>query len=159
MAPIANKNQAGDAKPAVNQREIEVIALAMQCMPGDGAPPVDATKLARLGNYASADSARHAWRPIEKKLHGLAKSVGVDPDGEIPEMSRGGRKRKADSDGETTSTSLPAKKPRAKKAGTGTKKKGGKKGKKEPEGEDDEGSKVDGEAETGESAGLDDGEV
>lgn len=104
-------------KLELNQREIEVMAMAFMCISDvkDGVPQVDAKKLAKIGNYASADSARHIWRPIQKKLMAHASGEG-DGSPFIATSTRGRgtpKKRKADGEaGEGT----PTKKPRGKKA-------------------------------------------
>lgn len=89
---------------------------------------IDSKKLAEMGPYASADSARHIWKPIERKLLAIA---GVTP---TPATGKG-RKRKTDTaDGETPDT--PTKKPRARKNTKAATKKN----------EEEDGDLVDGEA-------------
>ncbi|KAI1463588.1 uncharacterized protein F4812DRAFT_446604 [Daldinia caldariorum] len=102
----------------LSQREIEVLAKAFVCISDvkDGVPQVDAKKLAKLGPYASADSARHVWRPIHKKLQSYIESGSEEslfP--ATPSTRNRGTgtgtpgKRKADGDGTELT---PTKKPR-----------------------------------------------
>ncbi|KAI1763362.1 hypothetical protein GGR53DRAFT_531550 [Hypoxylon sp. FL1150] len=106
MASPATKSETNGDKPVFNARELEVIAKAWTCISEikNGVPVVDGAKLAERGGYASADSARHIWRPIQKKLAAIAEAGS---DATTPSR-KGGRKRKTDTaDGET-----PMKKPR-----------------------------------------------
>ncbi|KAI1411526.1 hypothetical protein F5Y13DRAFT_191143 [Hypoxylon sp. FL1857] len=82
-------------------------------LPGRRATMVDCTKLSKVGNYASASSARHIWAPIERKLKEAMDGIVVDPSPAKPK----GRppKRKNDADGGETTDGTPAKKPRARK--------------------------------------------
>ncbi|KAI6091660.1 hypothetical protein F4821DRAFT_226588 [Hypoxylon rubiginosum] len=110
MAPSTTKS---DDKPQFNARELEVIAKAWTCISEvkNGVPVIDATKLAERGPYASADSARHVWRPIQKKLIAIA-GAGSDVTTPTPTPGKGrGRKRKTDA----ADTETPTKKPRARK--------------------------------------------
>ncbi|KAI1656106.1 hypothetical protein F4813DRAFT_145492 [Daldinia decipiens] len=115
--PTKSGNGSG-GKLQLNQREIEVIAMAFMCISDikEGVPQVDAKKLAKIGNYASADSARHTWKPIQKKLmaHTSGEGDGSPLIATPSTKGRGAsRKRKADDEaGEGT----PTKKPRGRKA-------------------------------------------
>ncbi|OTB02391.1 hypothetical protein M426DRAFT_322667 [Hypoxylon sp. CI-4A] len=112
-------------KSALTQREIEVTAMAWLCITAlkDGIPQVDCKRLAQIGNYASPDSARHSWKPIERKLATLASAQ--DGDGGAvtpvkPTTTGRGRKRKSDTNGGSggggaEAEGTPTKKPRAKK--------------------------------------------
>ncbi|KAI0848721.1 hypothetical protein F5Y00DRAFT_237481 [Daldinia vernicosa] len=110
-------NDSGE-KLQLSQREIEVMAMAFMCISDvkDGVPQVDARKLAKIGNYASADSARHIWRPIQKKLMAHTSGEGENSPFPATPSTRGRgtpKKRKANGEaGEGT----PTKKPRGKKA-------------------------------------------
>ncbi|KAI0836173.1 hypothetical protein F5Y06DRAFT_274393 [Hypoxylon sp. FL0890] len=83
-------SQADGAKIQLNQREIQVIAKAWLCITSvkDGIPQVNSHKLCQVGNYATANSARHAWVPIEKKLIAMAATI-KDDDDSSPAKPRG----------------------------------------------------------------------
>lgn len=74
---------------------------------------VDSTKLAKIGGYASADSARHVWKPIQKKLIAMAGDAGDDDPSDTPAQPKtksATRKRKNDvGDPEETPTKKPRK--------------------------------------------------
>ncbi|KAI1406105.1 hypothetical protein F4819DRAFT_481925 [Hypoxylon fuscum] len=113
-------NGGGDGGGAdLTEREIRVVAKAFQCITAfrDGVPQVDAKKLAAIAPYSSADSARHVWKPIEKKLIAFAESAPAPTPASTPasaasETKSTPRKRKADTDG---TEGTPTKKPRAAK--------------------------------------------
>ncbi|KAI1105434.1 hypothetical protein F4804DRAFT_304379 [Jackrogersella minutella] len=130
MATILSNPQGKGVKTQLSQREIEITALAWMCITSvkNGVPKVDANKLAKIGNYASADSARHIWRPIEKKLTSLARSADADagdaaaasskasgPAATPGKTTASGRKRKVDADTDGGGDSAPSKKPRGRK--------------------------------------------
>ncbi|XXG95569.1 hypothetical protein Hte_001836 [Hypoxylon texense] len=115
MASTSANPEATESKPQLNQRELEVIAKAWICITSinNGVPVIDSKKLAEIGPYASADSARHIWKPIEKKLFAIA---GAPPP--TPGAGRGKgtpRKRKADAAADGEDPGTPTKKPRARK--------------------------------------------
>ncbi|KAI1777402.1 hypothetical protein F4818DRAFT_410227 [Hypoxylon cercidicola] len=114
MTSTPTKPEANDAQPQLTQRETEVVAKAWLCIVQlkNGVPVIDSKKLAELGNYASGDSARHAWKPIERKLLAIA---AAGPSISTPVKSKStGRKRKMESaDVEVLDT--PTKRPRARK--------------------------------------------
>ncbi|KAI0098401.1 hypothetical protein F4814DRAFT_433833 [Daldinia grandis] len=115
--PTKSAANASGEKLQLSQREIEVMAMAFMCISDikEGVPQVDAKKLAKIGNYASADSARHIWKPIQKKLMAHT-SGGGDGSPFIATPSTRGRgtpkKRKADSEADE---GTPTKKPRGRK--------------------------------------------
>ncbi|KAI0178688.1 hypothetical protein GGR52DRAFT_569595 [Hypoxylon sp. FL1284] len=123
MSSSPNKPE-GDRAAAVwdlSPRECEIIARAWLCITDvkDGAPVVDSKKLAKLGGYASADSARHMWRPIQNKLTAIlrasnAREMDVTPLKAAPAKAapaKKGRKRTGSAaDSEIPET--PAKKAR-----------------------------------------------
>ncbi|KAI8961880.1 hypothetical protein F5Y11DRAFT_210793 [Daldinia sp. FL1419] len=102
-------------KLTLSQREIEVMAMAFMCISDikDGMPQVDARKLAKIGRYASADSARHIWRPIQKKL--IAHTSSEDDASPFPATpstkGKGSPKKRKTANGEGTDET-PTKKPR-----------------------------------------------
>ncbi|KAK6952663.1 hypothetical protein Daesc_004954 [Daldinia eschscholtzii] len=103
----------------LSQREIEVMAMAFMCISDikDGVPQVDARKLAKIGNYASADSARHSWKPIQKKLLNHVNAEDDVSPFPVTPSSRGRgapKKRKAGDDDAVERT--PTKKPRGRPA-------------------------------------------
>ncbi|KAI1804630.1 hypothetical protein F4811DRAFT_519260 [Daldinia bambusicola] len=111
----------------LSQREIEVMAKAFMCISEvkDGVPQVDAKKLAKIGPYASADSARHIWRPIHKKLQSYINSESEEPLFPATPSTKGRPagtpgKRKVDSDGTELT---PTKKPRGRPSKAMAKKK------------------------------------
>ncbi|KAF3060319.1 hypothetical protein GL218_09102 [Daldinia childiae] len=116
--PTKSAGNGSGEKLQLNQREIEVIAMAFICISEikEGVPQVDAKKLAKVGNYASADSARHIWKPIQKKL--MAHTSG-EGDGSsfiaTPSTKGRGTPRKRKADGEAGG-GTPTKKPRGRKA-------------------------------------------
>ncbi|KAI2622674.1 hypothetical protein GGS26DRAFT_567180 [Hypomontagnella submonticulosa] len=115
MAPTPSKSQAADGKLQLTQREIEVVAKAFRCITElkNGVAQVDSTKLAKIGGYASADSARHVWKPIQKKLIAMAGDAGDDDPSDTPAQPKtksATRKRKNDvGDPEETPTKKPRK--------------------------------------------------
>ncbi|KAI1373495.1 hypothetical protein F4677DRAFT_448323 [Hypoxylon crocopeplum] len=142
MASTPSRSEANAGKLSLNQREMEVIAKAWQCLTEikNGVPQVDTKKLAVIGGYASADSARHIWKPILNKLTALAGMEHPPAPASAkakakakPKPKGTPRKRKVDADDDDEDVEqTPTKKPRAKK---------NTKAKKEPE--EDEGLGLD----------------
>ncbi|KAI1135467.1 hypothetical protein F5Y05DRAFT_172102 [Hypoxylon sp. FL0543] len=132
MASTPTKPQANGAKIQLNQREIEIIAKAWICIKSlnNGVPKIDSEKLAKIGNYASADSARHVWGPIERKLIAMAKMVKDDPPTPAKPKGRPPKHKNDDDAGEAAGGS-PVKKPRGRKVVK-------RRVKKESDGEDEE---------------------
>ncbi|KAI2628541.1 hypothetical protein GGR54DRAFT_348971 [Hypoxylon sp. NC1633] len=102
MSPAQTNPKANSANLQLTQREIEIIAKAWRCISDikDGIPQVDSKKLAAIGNYASADSARHSWKPIEMKLAAM-NDTAEDPTADVTDKGKikaTPRKRKANTD-------------------------------------------------------------
>ncbi|KAI1080938.1 hypothetical protein F5B20DRAFT_84729 [Whalleya microplaca] len=119
MVSTPTKSEANSAKVQLNAREMEIVAKAWQCIKEikDGVVKVDCKKLAEIGPYASADSARHIWMPIQKKLLASA-GVGAPSSSAPPTPSKAKgtpRKRKADANGSELADGLTPKKLRARK--------------------------------------------
>ncbi|KAI0381138.1 hypothetical protein F5Y04DRAFT_281113 [Hypomontagnella monticulosa] len=120
MAP-ATKTQPADGKPQLNQRETEVIAKAFRCIVDvkDGVVQIDSAKLAKIGGYASADSARHVWKPIANKLIAMASDLGDDDGPTTPSKAKPKgtpRKRKTDTGADPEGTPTKKRKAKAVKA-------------------------------------------
>ncbi|KAI0006722.1 hypothetical protein F4779DRAFT_549121 [Xylariaceae sp. FL0662B] len=113
MAPSPTKSEANGTKIQLNAREMEIVAKAWRCISEikDGVVQVNCKKLAEIGPYASADSARHIWKPVQKKLLALAGAEATTSSSAPPTPSKGKsttpskgknttpRKRKADENG------------------------------------------------------------
>ncbi|KAI2469163.1 hypothetical protein F4781DRAFT_431682 [Annulohypoxylon bovei var. microspora] len=138
MPPRSTKNEAGEEKAHLTQRDVEIVAIAWACVSSvkGGRPIVDSNKLATMGSYASADSARHVWKPVERKLLAIAAAVGIAVDSDSasaagpatptaaapkPKAKGSGsaRKRKLDASSDDALEETPAKKPRARPAKAG----------------------------------------
>ncbi|KAL7628435.1 hypothetical protein AAE478_002638 [Parahypoxylon ruwenzoriense] len=124
-------------KMQLTPREIDVTAKAWLCITEikNGIPQVDSKKLAKVGNYASADSARHIWKPIQKKLMAMATAAAAtvnEEDESNPatpkKKSKGApRKRKTEVDSNADDNDMvertPTKKTRARRSTRATAKK------------------------------------
>ncbi|KAI0118100.1 hypothetical protein F4776DRAFT_635133 [Hypoxylon sp. NC0597] len=127
MPQTPTKPRANGAEMHLSQREIQIIAKAWLCIKSvdkNGVPKVDHHKLCKIGNYASADSARVCWAPIAKKLAIMAGNIDADPATAttpvIPSTGKTSgadrkRKVKAEDDEEVEVEETPSKKPRGRK--------------------------------------------
>ncbi|OTA65858.1 hypothetical protein K449DRAFT_420571 [Hypoxylon sp. EC38] len=126
MPSTPTKPQTNGAEIQLSQREIQIIAKAWLCIKSIdkfGVPKVDNDKLAKIGNYASSDSARVCWAPIGKKLAAMAGNI--DNDAATPatpatpataKANGAARKRKVKSEEDDEEVKgTPTKKPRGRK--------------------------------------------
>ncbi|KAK7963881.1 hypothetical protein PG996_008431 [Apiospora saccharicola] len=89
--------------PQFTQRDMEISAKAWACLIGDAKsnPQIDFNKLAILGGYKNAASARECWRTTKIRLMAAA---GVDKDGN----SKGQQDQPETPSGKASKTGKPA---------------------------------------------------
>ncbi|KAI1458533.1 hypothetical protein F4805DRAFT_423765 [Annulohypoxylon moriforme] len=67
----------------LSRRDIQLVAVAWCCVKSskDDKPVIDFAKFTLKAGYKTQDSARHSWRPVEKKLEAI---VAQFDDGSAP---------------------------------------------------------------------------
>ncbi|KAI0880958.1 uncharacterized protein GGS22DRAFT_173847 [Annulohypoxylon maeteangense] len=82
MPPKTVRAKVSKEDGRLSQREIEIVAMAWCSVKSakDGKPVVDFPKFTKMAGYKTADSARHAWRPVEKKLEAIAAASNAHPE-------------------------------------------------------------------------------
>ncbi|OAA65172.1 hypothetical protein SPI_01959 [Niveomyces insectorum RCEF 264] len=69
------------AQAGLTERELLLVTAAYLCPRDGGDPTVDWTKFAALAGYASSNSARVCFRPLQKKLKAFVDNMLGDVDG------------------------------------------------------------------------------
>ncbi|KAI8959896.1 hypothetical protein F5Y11DRAFT_331564 [Daldinia sp. FL1419] len=89
MSPKAASNK----ETQLTAREMEVLAIAWQCL--EGSPKVNYAQLARRAPFKNATTARSCFAPIRKKLSLALGGLDGAKIGEPGTPTKGGGKRKA----------------------------------------------------------------
>ncbi|KAK6953771.1 hypothetical protein Daesc_003733 [Daldinia eschscholtzii] len=91
MSSKATPNR--EAQPQLTAREMEILAMAWQCI--EGGPKINYDKLAKLAPFKNVTTARACFTPIKKKLALASGELAAAQTGEPSTPTKGSGKRKA----------------------------------------------------------------